>query len=34
VGDKEIFTRYYEFDLAGSVEARRQWVEPTLASFD
>jgi hypothetical protein len=32
--DKEIFRRYYAFDLAESVEARRSWVEPTLASFD
>ena len=34
VGDKEIFGRYYDFDLVGSVEARRSWVEPTLARFD
>jgi hypothetical protein len=34
VGDKEIFRRYYDFDLVGSVEARRSWVEPTLARFD
>jgi hypothetical protein len=34
VGDKEIFRRYYDFDLVGSVEARRSWMEPTLASFD
>jgi hypothetical protein len=34
VGDKEIFRRYYDFDLVGSVEARRSWVEPTLAQFD
>jgi hypothetical protein len=33
-GDKEIFRRYYDFDLVGSVEARRSWVEPTLARFD
>jgi hypothetical protein len=33
-GDKEIFRRYYSFDLVGSVEARRSWVEPTLAAFD
>jgi len=34
VGDKEIFQRYYDFDLVGSVEARRSWVEPTLRAFD
>jgi hypothetical protein len=33
-GDKEIFGRYYDFDLVGSIEARRSWVEPTLAQFD
>jgi hypothetical protein len=33
-GDKEVFRRYYDFDLVGSVEARRSWVEPTLARFD
>jgi len=33
-GDKEIFRRYYDFDLVSSVEARRTWVAPTLASFD
>jgi len=32
--DREIFRRYYEFDLASSVEARRTWIQPTLASFD
>jgi len=33
-GDKEIFRQYYDFDLVSSVEARRTWVAPTLASFD
>ena len=32
--DRGILRRYYDFDLAGSVEARRRWVQPTLASFD
>ncbi len=34
VNDRGIFSRYYDFDLPGSVEARRTWVAPTLASFD
>lgn len=34
VNDKGIFSRYYDFDLPGSVEARRTWIAPTLASFD
>jgi hypothetical protein len=33
-GDKEIFQRYYDFDLVGSAEARRSWVEPTLGRLD
>jgi hypothetical protein len=33
-GDREIFRRYYDFDLVASVEARRDWIPPTLASFD
>ena len=33
-GDRNILRRYYDFDLVGSVEARRSWVPPTLASFD
>ena len=33
-GDKEIWKRYYEFDLAGDVEARRRWVEPTLGRLE
>jgi hypothetical protein len=33
-GDREIFRRYYAFDLVSSVEARRNWVPPTLAAFD
>lgn len=33
-GDREIFRRYYGFDLVKSVEARRAWIPPDLASFD
>jgi hypothetical protein len=32
--DKEIFRGYYDFDLVESVEARRSWIEPTLARFE
>jgi hypothetical protein len=32
--DREVFRRYYDFDLVASVEARCNWIEPTLASFD
>jgi hypothetical protein len=34
VNDRGIFSRYYDFNLPGSLEARRAWVAPTLASFD
>jgi hypothetical protein len=30
VGEKDVFRRYYDFDVVGSVEARRRWVEPNL----
>jgi hypothetical protein len=33
-GDREIFRRYYAFDLVNSVEARKAWIPPTLATFD
>jgi len=33
-GDRNILRRYYDFDLVGSVVARKSWVPPTLASFD
>jgi hypothetical protein len=33
-GDRGIFGQYYEFDVVKSVEARRSWIPPTLASFD
>jgi hypothetical protein len=33
-GDRDIFRRYYAFDLVKSVEARRTWVPPDLATFD
>lgn len=26
--------QYYDFDLVGSVEARRRWIAPTLGSLD
>ncbi len=34
VGVKEIFKRYYDFDVVNSVEARRRWVAPNLAPLD
>ena len=33
-GDREIFKRYYSFDLVKSVEARRTWIPPDLAAFN
>jgi hypothetical protein len=33
-GDRDILRQYYDFDLADSVDARRTWIPPTLASFD
>ncbi len=32
--DKGILGRYYDFDVLQSVEARREWVAPTLARLD
>ena len=32
--DRGILQRYYNFDLVNSVEARKQWVPPTLGSLD
>ena len=32
--DRGILQRYYDFDLVNSVEARKQWVPPTLRSLD
>ena len=32
--DRKILSRYYSFDLIRSVEARKNWIAPTLASFD
>jgi hypothetical protein len=29
-GQKDIFSRFYDFDLVASKEARRSWVEPNL----
>ena len=34
VGEKDVFKRYYDFDVVGSVEARREWVEPNLMELD
>jgi hypothetical protein len=31
---KDIFSRYYDFDLVASTEARRSWVAPTLQRLD
>ena len=33
-GQKNIFSRYYDFDLLASTEARLRWVEPTLRPLD
>jgi hypothetical protein len=33
-GRRDIFTRHYDFDLVGSREARRVWVQPTLEPLD
>ena len=32
--DRSHLQQYYDFDLVGSIEARRTWVAPTLASLD
>ena len=32
--DRNIFDRYYDFNLVNSVRARKHWVRPTLASLD
>ena len=32
--DRHILRRYYEFDVVNSIEARKQWVPPTLAPLD
>jgi hypothetical protein len=34
VGEKDVFKRYYDFDVVGSVVARREWVEPNLMGLD
>ena len=33
-GQRDIFMRYYDFDLVGSTDARLRWVAPNLRSFD
>jgi hypothetical protein len=30
VGQRDILRRYYDYDVVGSVEARKRWVPPTL----
>jgi hypothetical protein len=32
--DRGILQRYYDFDLVNSVEARKQWVPPTIGSLE
>jgi hypothetical protein len=32
--NRNVLDRYFSFDLMRSVEARRKWIAPTLASFD
>ena len=34
VKQRDIFRRYYDFDVEKSIEARREWVEPTLQPLD
>ena len=34
VGQRDILRRYYDYDVVGSVEARRQWVPPTLRQVE
>jgi hypothetical protein len=31
---RDIFSRYYDFDLVASTDARRRWVPPTLQPLD
>jgi hypothetical protein len=31
---RDIFSRFYDFDLVASTEARRRWVAPTLQPLD
>jgi hypothetical protein len=33
-GQRDIFSRYYDFDLVGSTDARLRWVAPNLRAFD
>jgi len=33
-GERDVFKRYYDFDVVRSVEARRVWVAPTLLELD
>jgi hypothetical protein len=34
VGQRDIWRRYYDFDVMGSLEARKRWVPPTLRQID
>jgi hypothetical protein len=34
VGKKDVFRRYYDFDVVGSVEARLRWVAPNLLELE
>jgi hypothetical protein len=34
VEQRDIFRRYYDFDVVKSTEARLQWVEPNLGVLD
>ena len=33
-GDREVLERYYGFDVVRSVEARREWVAPTVVALE
>jgi len=32
--DRALLSRYYDFDVVNSVEARRAWIPPTLATLE
>jgi hypothetical protein len=34
IGQRDIFSRYYDFDVIASTDARRRWVPPTLQPLD
>jgi hypothetical protein len=33
VGQRDILGRYYDYDVVGSVEARKRWVPPTVRTL-